>query len=173
MLSAVIDPAAASGLYHGVDTVVISRSRLHELEACALRAELDGCFLRWRRNDSRLKEPLQKMDVRANVNARHIQLLQEQVTQAKDALAREQARGEKQAAAFVEVARSTRRHFTPSFMRHLFPVDRTLSGTTRSYDGDDPIFFSRHAIFYFFDEAKHPFCCDRNYNKQSPLGNEQ
>jgi hypothetical protein len=55
-------------------------SRLQDLEAAALRAEFD---------------------------ARHIQLLQEQVTQANNALAREQACNEKQAEAFMEVARAS------------------------------------------------------------------
>jgi hypothetical protein len=71
-----IDPAAAGELYEGAEMIVVSRSRL------------------------------QKMELRADLNARHIQLLQEQVTQAKDALAREQARSERQASAFVEVART-------------------------------------------------------------------
>jgi hypothetical protein len=59
---------------------MVSRSRLQDLEACALRAEFD---------------------------ARNIQLLQEQVAQAKEALAREQACSEKQAEAFMEVARAS------------------------------------------------------------------
>jgi hypothetical protein len=56
----------------------VSRFRLQELEACALRAELD---------------------------ARNIQLLQEQVTKLESTLKHEQARSEKLAAAFAEVAR--------------------------------------------------------------------
>jgi hypothetical protein len=77
------DPVAAAGGELGDDggeTVVVSRSRLQELEACALRAELD---------------------------ARNIQLLQEQLSQAKEALEREQARSEKHAEAFMEVARAS------------------------------------------------------------------
>jgi hypothetical protein len=56
--------------------VVISRSRLQELDANTLRAELD---------------------------ARNVRLLQEQVAQLTDALARKETRDEKQAEALMEV----------------------------------------------------------------------
>jgi hypothetical protein len=75
------DPVATAGAFHdGADTVVVPRSRLQELEAAALRAEFD---------------------------ARNIQLLQEQIAQANNALAREQACSERQAEAFMEVARAS------------------------------------------------------------------
>jgi hypothetical protein len=78
------DPAAAAAaageLVDGAEKVVVSRSRFQELQTCATRAEFD---------------------------ARNVQLLLEQLAQAKFALARKEAQDDKQAEAFMEVARAS------------------------------------------------------------------
>jgi hypothetical protein len=75
------EPAAVGDLYDDTTEVVgISRSRVQELEACALRAELD---------------------------ARNIQSLQEQLARATDALTRKDELGDRQAEALMEVARAS------------------------------------------------------------------
>jgi hypothetical protein len=70
---------ASAPLDDGDQMVSVSRSRLQELEFCALRAELD---------------------------AQNIQLLQEQVKKLEGALGTEQARSEQMASAFADVARA-------------------------------------------------------------------